>query len=239
VPTLVDAYNNCLGVLKPQKQGTCGLYSFWFATMLLNDIYPGSGKKPVVYPRKCEGDAGTLSLRKFSKDNLGSGQGELLTYGEVARMVKDYLWDQDGNVTGGDQRKIFISTCLTQNRPVMFSYLAGGWPVMPQTAIPISRACGPHWSLIIAEDSDTYEFIEPNDPLVKKKSLKNDVLRSNEIVDTFAMETTWHKPNTRDPGHGGPLVWPASRGTSPSDIKTTYTVNVGRQALNNLLVAIY
>ena len=49
MPTLTDAYANVVSVLKPQKQGTCGLYSFWFATLLLNSIR--GDKKQVVYPR--------------------------------------------------------------------------------------------------------------------------------------------------------------------------------------------
>ena len=57
MPNLKQAYDNCVGVLKPQRQGTCGLYSFWFATLLVNNI--NTEKKPIVYPRKHEERAAT------------------------------------------------------------------------------------------------------------------------------------------------------------------------------------
>jgi hypothetical protein len=244
MPTLVDAYNNVQSVLKPQKQGTCGLYSFWFATLMLNSIRPE--QKEVVYPRGCEMTATSgLSLRKFAKAALGSGQGELLSFDEIAVMIWGFGWDFNFYGDGGDPRKTFVTNSLQQNMPVMFSYLAGGssyggqiW-VMPQTAIPPSRQCGPHWSLIVAENDDGYGFVEPNQPLMIKWDFKTNILRSNEIVDSFVMDSTWVKPVSSVPKNA--IVLPASSpGLTSDQIKKTYQVKVdGRQALNNLMFAIF
>ena len=243
MPTLTDAYFNVLSVLKPQKQGTCGLYSFWFATLLLNSIR--TGKKQVVYPRGCEGmPPGGLSLRKFAKAAFGSGQGELLNYDEILGMIVGFGWDFDFDGGGGEQRKTFISQSLSQNKPVMFSFLAGGSSyggevlVMPQTDIPLDRQCGPHWSLIIAENADGYGFVEPNQPLKIKWDYKSRILRSNEIVDSFVMAEEWVKPVGTPPGQSTVIPRPAI--LRPELHKRTYTVKVhGRQALNNLLFAVY
>lgn len=236
---LMKAYGNVLSVLKPQKQGTCGLYSFWFATLLLNAL--GKGHNTVVYPRGCEvHPAGSLSLRRFAKHTLGSGQGELLNASEIRLMIQHFGWEFDSSDVGGDQRKTFITESLGKTRPVMFSYLAGGSSyggytdvVMPLRSIPANRQCGPHWSLIIAEAPDHYGFIEPNQPYLFKWELKDTVLISNEIVDSFAMEETWVKPTGSV--KGAATVVPASSGATGK----TYSVTVnGRQALNNLLFAI-
>lgn len=252
MPNLSEAYANCQTVLKPQKQGTCGLYSFWFATLLRNNINPE--KKPIVYPRKMEertamgvtkGNEGR-SLREFTKDqSLGgihSGQGELLSLMEVILMIGEFKWDWLAHIAGGDGRKRFITESFSKNRPVMFAHLAGGSPSMPITAIPPDRACGPHWSLLITETTDEYEFIDPNHPLATEKLPKTQILRSNEIVDSFAMEKEWIKPNWRPPS-GDPLVlsrsqfddWQKKYGVAAAQ---TYIVD-RRQALKNLLVAIY
>lgn len=243
VPTLTDAYNNVVSVLKPQKQGTCGLYSFWFATLLLNSIR--TDRKPVVYPRGCEGmPPGGLSLRNFSKVALGSGQGELLNYDEIFGMIVGFGWDFDFDGGGGEQRQAFISKSLSQNKPVMFSFLAGGSSyggeilVMPLTDIPLDRGCGPHWSLIVAENADGYGFVEPNQPLRIKWDYKTRVLRSNEIVDSFVMAEEWVKPVGTPPGQS--TVMPRPAVLRPDLHRRTYTVKVnGRQALNNLLFAVH
>lgn len=82
---LVQAYNGACSTLKPQKQGTCGLYSFWYASLLLAAVNPGA-KKPIIYPRSGEG-VGTAgeSLRHFVKhtvnpiSSVGGSQGEVLS----------------------------------------------------------------------------------------------------------------------------------------------------------------
>ncbi len=243
MPTLMDAYANVLPVLKPQKQGTCGLYSFWFATLLLNSIR--SDRKQVVYPRGCEGmPAGEVSLRNFTKTALGSGQGELLNYYEIFAMIVGYGWDFDFDGGGGENRKTFISKSLSQNRPVMFSFLAGGSShggeilVMPLTDVPLDRQCGPRWSLIIAENADGYGFVEPNQPLRVKWGYKSRILRSNEIVDSFVMAEEWVKPVGTPPGQSTVIPRPAV--LDPSLHRRTYTAKVnGHQALNNLLFAVH
>lgn len=251
MPSLVDAYNACASVLKPQRQGTCGLYCFWFATLLLNELR--TDKKPVVYPRKHEQRAAdpsvtrgseARSLRSFAKDTLHSGQGELLTATEVVTMIVLFKWDWVAHVWGGDSRRDFITDSLKANRPVMFAHLAGGSPAMPLTVPRPDRQCGPHFSLIIDQDSTEYVFIEPNDPTILRRCLKTVVLESNEKVDDFVMDKTWVKPKFRPPS-GAPLVissaqLPAMKMQYPQlDLSTEATYDVSRrQALNNVLVAI-
>lgn len=256
MPNLKQAYDNCVGVLKPQRQGTCGLYSFWFATLLVNNI--NTEKKPIVYPRKHEERAATgvakgsetqQSLRAFVKDqSLGgihSGQGELLSLMEVILMVGEFKWDWLAHIAGGPGRERFITDELNRNRPIMFAHLAGGNPSAPLTAIPPDRACGPHWSLLIAQTTDEYEYIDPNHPLKTEKLPKTHILKSNEIVDDFAMDKDWVKPSWRPPS-GAPIVMSSSQFTalqmSRPDLGltavSTYKVD-RRQALKNLLVSIH
>jgi hypothetical protein len=248
MPTLLDAYENCRTVLKPQRQGTCALYAFWFATLLLNNL--NTDKKPIVYPRKNEQraaqniDKGSeeTSLRDFAKD-LWSAQGELLTVTEVITTIVMCSWDWVAHVWGGDGRAGFITTSLTNNRPVMVAHLAGGTPSAPMRSIPLNRQCGPHWSLIIGETSDNYIFIDPNHPLKTEQILKSHILISNEIVDTFVMEKSWVKPKYRK--DGAPIVisskdlpgLQASRRDLDLTPVKTYVIK-RPQALNNLLVAV-
>jgi hypothetical protein len=251
MPTLSDAYTNCLGVLKPQRQGTCALYSFWFATLLLNDL--NTLKKPIVYPRKSEqrdADASVtrgnedVSLRQFATQMLHSGQGELLTVSEVISMIVMFSWGWVAHVSGGDDRKQFITDQLSRNRPIMFAHLAGGHPSKPITAIPIDRQCGPHWSLIIGEVLDQYEYIDPNHPLKTELLPKEHILRSNEIVDDFAMDKAWVKPKHRPDGK--PMVLSSASLAAVKSANPTldltpvksYVID-RRQQLNNMLVAVY
>jgi hypothetical protein len=252
MPDLSEAYTRCQGVLKPQRQGTCGLYSFWFATLLVNSI--NTNKKPIVYPRKHEEREATgvakgsegQSLRAFAKGRyIGSGQGELLSLMEVILMVGEFKWDWLAHIAGGEGRKRFISQSFSLNRPVMFAHLAGGNPSMPITSIPISRECGPHWSLLIAETTDEYEYIDPNHPLKTENLPKTHILKSNEIVDDFAMDKQWVKPPWRNP-NGGPGLMTShgfariQQQNPQLQLQPAATYNVDRrQALKNLLVAIY
>src|SRR5262245_39078558 len=82
--------------LWPQLQGECGIYSFFYATLLLRTINPGGGL-PEVHPRKYRGNPGqypggtpTTSVRSWSKTQLHSGQGELLTESEMLSMVTHF-----------------------------------------------------------------------------------------------------------------------------------------------------
>ena len=251
MPDLKEAYGLCAAVLKPQRQGTCGLYSFWFATLLLNSINPD--RRPVVYPRKHEqrvadstvqrGQEAT-SLRSFAKTELGSGQGEVLTLSEMVAIVNHFGWDWVAHVSGGDERRAFITECLVANRPVMFAYLTAGNPRRPATVAPPDRQCGPHWSLIIAEDADNYEFIDPNQPNTIKRELKQLVLESNAKVDDFVTEKTWVKPNVFwYNNNGAPLALTATKFAEWQQdypgLVPARTYDLSRvQELNNLLVAI-
>lgn len=251
MPNLKDAYTLCAGVLKPQRQGTCGLYCFWFSTLLLNSI--NTNQKPIVYPRKHEQRTAdpsvtkgneARSLREFAKASLGSGQGELLTISEILTTIIRFRWDWVVHVSGGEERRAFITDQLKANKPVMFSHLAGGARAMPITVVPPDRQCGPHWSLIIDEDADHYEFIEPNEPTALKRERKDVVLESNANVDAFAMDKTWVKPVFRKDGTI-PLAissaqLPELQKLYPTlDFSPAATYDVSRrQALNNLLVAV-
>ena len=83
-----------------------------------------------------------------------------------------------------------------------------------------------------------YCFVEPNQPLKIKWDYKSRILRSNEIVDSFVMAEEWVKPVGTPPGQSTVMPRPAI--LRPDLHKRTYTIKVhGRQALNNLLFAVY
>ena len=83
---LQDAYNQVSAHLRPQVQGTCGLYSFYNAVRMLRAI---NGSNPEVpAPKKCEGAPGaTQSLRQYAKREFKSGQGEILSEAEMVSFV--------------------------------------------------------------------------------------------------------------------------------------------------------
>lgn len=87
--TLEEAYDAIRTTLRPQFQGTCGLYSFYNAVQILRRI--DSSLRPVPTPKKCEAAPGaTESLRQFAKRELKSGQGEILTEIEMTRLITNW-----------------------------------------------------------------------------------------------------------------------------------------------------
>jgi hypothetical protein len=149
---LQQAYYQCSGTMKPQKQGTCGLYSFWFASLLLKQINPAD-QRPFVYPRS-EGGSYSDSMRQFAKDSLDSAQGELLNLKEVTTLITHFRYSSR-SICWRDRTTAekFIAGSLRSNQPVMFPYLYDGMAGSPLSAVPIGRGgFGAHWSLIIDED---------------------------------------------------------------------------------------
>jgi hypothetical protein len=231
--TLAEAYADLTGTLLGQRQGTCGLYSFWFATLLIKRINPGDTRN-LVYPRKWEGGkSGGESLRHYSK-TLGSGQGEILTLDEMEKVIRHFGWDCVSHL--GEGRVEFITKCLAANQPVLFPYMFGpGGPIsyFPPNTKP-GEDYGPHWSLIIAEAGHEYDYIEPNFPNTLVTELKWKVLKSNAFVDKYKYERYWMK----NPWGGQPTKppYPAKhpkKGTQWYDIG-----DKSRQVLEEVLVAV-
>jgi hypothetical protein len=80
MPNLVDAFDKATFVLKQamaggkQRGGECGLYSLWYASLLLSFIK--SDDRKIVYPRKSYAPDQPGS-RSFAKQAFGFGQGEI------------------------------------------------------------------------------------------------------------------------------------------------------------------
>lgn len=247
--SLQGAYIELASTLRPQKQGTCGLYSFWFATLLLNRIDQGlEVKKPrsVVYPRKSEdpsqsrdpktGEYGPSggSMRSFSK-TLGSGQGEVFTCAEMEQIVTKFDYSFESHV-GEAGRDKFIEKSLAVNRPVLFPYMMGS--VGPISSLPPKSKpgvdYGPHWSLIIDSGNDLYAYVEPNSPTKFVTALKINVLASNSFSDAYRYDSYWDKKTF------------SSQSTMPTvskkkDGKTVW-YDIGakdRQTLANVLIAVF
>jgi hypothetical protein len=101
---LVEAYNAAVktvltkapvgddGTTGSQRGGTCGLYSLWYATILLSIVDPGD-KRPPIYPRKHMLTSG-MSSRQYSK-SIGSGQGEVLSWYEMFSIINRFGYECD------------------------------------------------------------------------------------------------------------------------------------------------
>ncbi len=247
---LVEAYNGACGTLKPQKQGTCGLYSFWFASLLLAAVNP-SANKPIIYPRSGEG-SGTAgeSLRHYVKHTVhtissdGGSQGEVLSCAEMEQVIRRFGYSYESHIGKGGRQE-FITRSLAANRPVMFPYMFGN--TGPIYALPVGETggvdYGPHWSLIYREFGAAYYYIEPNDPNHAVSHLKDVVLRSNSFVDSYKYDRYWSKGGSTDK-FGRPLPYDATSEINP--VGNTPTSNTyydigdkSRQSLNNVLIAVH
>lgn len=206
---LAEAYNKACGSLKPQKQGTCGLYSFWYASLLLSFVKPSA--RPITYPRKGEhpGVWGGESLRHYAKHSVGSGQGEVLSCAEMEQIVRKFGYNCDSHV-GATGREAFITRSLEAGRPILFPYMFGnGGPIY---WFPKGKSggtdYGPHWSLIYREMGGSYLYIEPNVPNTPVKQPKEVVLKSNSFVDQYKYDRYWSKAGkTDDVGQPLPYDW--------------------------------
>jgi hypothetical protein len=235
---LYDAWCHVASLLKPQAQGDCGLYSFWYATVLLNHL---DNTKPIIYPRKMEDPMGVQSMRKEAKTLVKSGQGEILTSNEMAKIISHFGYGSR-RMRGTDSawRKRFITGSLGQNAPVLFPYTKGmSGPVDAATATGRpGQEYGSHWSLIIKEERDQYIYLDPHYPNTPQRKTKDDVLKSNMNVDNQVYERMWVKllPATKKRGTIGP--------ESSNMAHTGKRYDIGQpgrdaQQLSGVLVAVY
>lgn len=219
------------GTTGSQRGGTCGLYSLWYATVLLGIVDPGDGRGP-IYPRK-HMNPGGMSSRRYSK-SIGSGQGEILDWYEMRRIINNFGYECDvADAAEESRRKTFITFCLEKNRPVLFAYMEGGNP--GQGCHPITAynpgypdGCGSHWALLIDETGSDYVFIDPHWPNTLRSAAKDVILKSNAAAD----EGPGFKPSED--------VYQRSEKAKGM---VTKTYNLGnpqaRQSLKNLLISVY
>lgn len=219
------------GTTGSQRGGTCGLYSLWYATILVGILNPG-GRQP-IYPRKHMNSSG-ISSRQYSKSPaVGSGQGELLNWNEMRSIIHHFGWDCDvADAPDENQRRTFIDFCLGKDRPVLFAYMEGGNPGVGCHPIRAYDAmypdgCGSHWALLIGEQGGDYVFIDPHWPNSLKTAPKDVLLDSNanadggpgfKKIETIVQRSTKQGSKTKDYDLGDPQA---------------------RQSLNNLLVSVY
>lgn len=192
---LTDSYNNVKGSLRPQVQGTCGIYSFYNAVRILRDI---NARNPTVpAPKKSEklpSDA-PGSLRHYSKAHLNSGQGEILTGTEMVTLIATHRYaplnfSRSGAVNAA-AKKIFLSRCMKSGYPVLVAYIAGGTPVVCKDTTAADT--GAHWSLIIDTNATHATVVEPNAPTVAKVWPLDDLLLSNSKTDDGKFVRYWAK----------------------------------------------
>jgi hypothetical protein len=241
MPNLASAYAKTEPMMKPQKQGTCALYSFWYATLLLNQINPARGE--IAYPRISLAPANFngVSTRNYLKHGLNfapNSQGEVLSADEMTTIVESFGYDCDTHLTGGTGREAFITASLQADKPVAFAFLNNLNTGLPASGIgpndPQRPACGPHWGLIYAEIGNDYRYLNPHYPSTPRTVLKSTVLASNACVDDIKYVRFWGK----DPTTKGLIqIGDTAPATPPA---TLYDIGPPtRQNLNNVLVAIY
>lgn len=228
--SLYSAWIAASKTLKPQVQGDCGVYSFWYATVLLRQL--GKAGHPVTYPRACHQkwyQRGT-TIRKAAK-GVGSAQGELLSVAEVTAVVEGFKYTATVCPNDEDAREGFITTSLNANRPIMFAYICGNGPVTVATATGTEGVdYGPHWSLLIDEHDDQYTYLNPHDPNKPVTCPKVQLLASNAEVDRVKYVRYWRKPKS----HGLEM----HGNTQPTTGKFYDIGGPERQTLNNVLIAV-
>jgi hypothetical protein len=241
--SLYEAWVNLFTAKKlvPQTQGTCGVYSFWYAAMLLREIDPKD--HPEVHPRKL-GNQKIESIRSYTKTAFQSGQGEILTVAEMVDVIQHFKYKCSvcGDTSEAGKKK-FISRSIAKDQPVMvpyWKYLNGSGGGAP-TTVEQGAVSGAHWSLIIMEDDENYLYLDPHYPTNWQKFLKKVLLDANAVVDTKVFDRFWKKTGKGALGLVG--------NTLPHPIGNYPTTGVGKiydvaapgrpaQALNNVLVAI-
>lgn len=247
---LLTAFRNTYAHMKPQVQGTCGIYSFWYATILLNHMDPAS-HPTVPFPRACHNAGSQLgsSMRKFAKDTIKSGQGELLSGHEMRLLVRNFGYARE-SYWGKTTREAYVTEHLTAGHPILFAYLCGNGPVTAATAVGTAQDhYGPHWSLLIAETPDHYGYINPHAYRDQFNAVwpipqflwypKKTVLDSNAAVDDVKYDQYWRKVGKGNLTRVGAVQTPMP--TVPAGTKTKeYNLgdSVGRQRLNNVLIAV-
>jgi hypothetical protein len=206
VTKLTDSYEIVRGSLQPQVQGTCGLYSFYVAARILQQAT--QGRAPLV-PKPRSGDqlkgvkyalidvkhAPGKSLRKFSKDEFHSGQGEILTESEMTRLVDSHGYKALSFSGDESQKKIFITTQLLKGYPILIPYLAGGR--FTDYATMSDDDPGAHWSVIIDLRAPNYTVVNPWDPRSSREYPVANLLQSNALADFKPFVQYWEKPSVK------------------------------------------
>jgi hypothetical protein len=240
--SLEAAWGKLAKTLKKQKQGTCGVYSFWYATLLLGHL---GGKKGIVYPRRCERPKGVTgeSSRHFAKKNVNSGQGEILSEREMVTIVEHYGYSTTCYTPSGtDTRKAFITGHLNANQPILIAYLMGDYgpeTVNTSTTYGGGPGAGAHWSLLIGESGSEYRYLEPNDPNQITVFNKDRLLAANACVDNVKFVQYWKKPGKHGLDGVGDFdswieaKWKAGLFTTVYDLGAK-----SRQTLNEVLIAV-
>lgn len=232
---LEQAYTAAASTLMPQKQGTCGLYCFWYASVLLAKI---NNTTSIIYPRRGQRPTGSnaQTLRNWVKHTLRASpnsQGEILTVQEMEDMIHafQYQCSSSQSATGGQN---FITTSLASNRPVAIAYLhSNALPAGPVTT-GTSADCGAHWGLIYKEDTTSYTYLNPHYPNTPQVAAKQALLASSAAVDTVPLDQHWAKL----PG-GGLSNNPQTVNSTRFSGGTVYDLGPPRQNLQNALVSIF
>jgi len=239
--SLIDAYNTIKSTLRPQVQGTCGLYSFYNAVQILRQIDASLPSVPA--PKKSEAAPGaTQSLRQFAKRELKSGQGEILSEAEMQAFIKAWGYRSEAaGVATGSGKQDFLTTQTRGGHPVLIAYLADS----DSTGIvPVPNAAagdpGAHWSLVIGTKAKDMLVVEPNDPGNLRTWPMEGVMLANAAADSKKFDRFWEKtvikPNAKllrsDPGFQLPkdqsvgiaplpnaTGWAPSSGPYPQDPK--------------------
>lgn len=232
--SLYAAWSACSSQLKPQVQGDCGVYSFWYATVLLRHLDPTN--HAVTYPRaNHEASLKGKSIRAVAKKEVGSGQGELFTAAEMAKVIGEFKYTAKVHTGPSNTRAAFITAALAAKQPVLFAYICGGgkavttgnWGNATGTA---GTHYGPHWSLIIKEGGDAYTYLNPHNPNLPVTQNRQEVLKSCGTVDSVKYVRYWSKP--------GPHGLMAFGNTKPTSGKYYDIGDESRQNLNGVLIAV-
>jgi hypothetical protein len=238
---LYEAWLKACGTLKPQAQGDCGLYSFWYATVLLNQL---DNSKPIVYPRKMEDPSHKQSMRSAAKQLVKSGQGEILSAREMSTVIGHFGYSCR-TMTGTDNewRRKFISGSLSSNHPVLFPYTKNvSGPVDAKTASGTGgKDFGSHWSLIIKEVGPLYVYLDPHYPNTPQVQTKEAIFKSNTNVDDQVYERMWVKLMSATK-KVGTIAGQSSDPTNPGYNNKIYDIaqpGRGAQQLAGVLVAVY
>jgi hypothetical protein len=195
--SLIDAYDKVKANLRPQVQGTCGLYSFYNGVQILRQIDPKLPTVPAA--KKSEASAPAAeSLRKYAKREMKSGQGEILSSAEMTAFVKAWGYRCEASTaTGSAARQDFLTIRTRASQPVLIAYLADQDPT---GIVPVPNASsgdpGAHWSLVIGTKGGDALVVEPNDPGTLRTWPLAGLLLANAMADAKRFVRFWSKTVT-------------------------------------------
>lgn len=257
---LLQAWQDTKSSMTRQHQGDCGVFSFWYATVLLHKINPQG--HATVYPKQRTLESAPFgpadineSIRHYAKAAVKSGQGELLTVDEMRRVIERFGYQcESTSAPGAVIRQNFITRSLAQGRPVLFPYTKGDTgPVDAKKAMadPTTYGTpgsdfGSHWSLILAEGAGGYSYIDPHDPGTLETVSKQTLLTSNAEVDEQVYVRYWGKP-LNESTHGA-LGAVGQHAVAPSTVGMKKLYDIGQvgitgkpraQKLATVLISVY